>query len=148
MGQLQAKIQKMHEQVNFLSTYIDHEYPVKAIQIATMGRQLQQLKDNQRVGGSRPHPSRPWGEAGLVAYNPPLPPQEELEDLREKQSQVLRSLSDQLHRKRKNTLHALLTVRCLPLWWGSSTAPLGTHPSLPSPDAWEQSLGTRPLLSL
>ncbi|XP_055977529.1 uncharacterized protein C20orf96-like [Sorex fumeus] len=81
MAQLKAQIQRMHEQVNFLSTYMDHEYPVKSIQIAMLGRQLQQLKDSH---------------------------QEELEDLREMQNKVLQSLYDRLQRKRENILHSLV----------------------------------------
>ncbi|XP_054995909.1 uncharacterized protein C20orf96 homolog [Sorex araneus] len=87
MDQLQAQIQKMHEQVNFLSTYMDHEYPVKSIQIATLGRELQQLKDSH---------------------------QEELEDLREIQSKVLQSLHGRLQRKRKSILHSLVMKALYP----------------------------------
>lgn len=50
MEQLNAKIEKTQEEVRFLSTYMDHEYPVKSVQIANLLRQLQQIKDNQQVG--------------------------------------------------------------------------------------------------
>lgn len=30
---------------------MDHEYPIKSIQIGTLVRQLQQMKDSQQVGG-------------------------------------------------------------------------------------------------
>lgn len=48
--QLNDKIKKTQEEVNFLSTYMDHEYPVKLVQIANLLHQLEQVKDNQQVG--------------------------------------------------------------------------------------------------
>lgn len=50
LEQLNAKIKKTHAEVSFLSTYMDHEYPVKLVQIANLVRQLQQVKDGQQVG--------------------------------------------------------------------------------------------------
>lgn len=47
---LNAKIKKTHEEVSFLSTYMDHEYPVKSVQIASLVRQLRHVKDSQQVG--------------------------------------------------------------------------------------------------
>lgn len=49
--QLNATIEKTQKEVNFLSTYMDREYPVKSVQIANLVRQLQQIKDSQQVGG-------------------------------------------------------------------------------------------------
>ncbi|XP_057558773.1 uncharacterized protein C20orf96 homolog isoform X2 [Hippopotamus amphibius kiboko] len=40
--QLDAKIEKVHEKVSFVSTYKDHEYPIKSVQVANLVRQLQQ----------------------------------------------------------------------------------------------------------
>ncbi|XP_017521276.1 uncharacterized protein C20orf96 homolog isoform X2 [Manis javanica] len=79
--QLNAKIEKTQEEVRFLSTYMDHEYPVKSVQIANLLRQLQQIKDNQ---------------------------QDELDDLNEMRKMVLGSLSEQIHKKKKNFLRYLV----------------------------------------
>ncbi|XP_008852386.1 uncharacterized protein C20orf96-like, partial [Nannospalax galili] len=46
--QLNAEIQKIQEEVNFLSTYMDHEYPVRSVQIANHMSQVQQAKDCQQ----------------------------------------------------------------------------------------------------
>ncbi|XP_058535524.1 uncharacterized protein C20orf96 homolog isoform X2 [Ochotona princeps] len=45
---LDAQNWKIQDQVHFLSTYMDHEYPVKLVQIAGLGRQLQQAKEHQQ----------------------------------------------------------------------------------------------------
>ncbi|XP_036085443.1 uncharacterized protein C20orf96 homolog isoform X2 [Rousettus aegyptiacus] len=51
---LNAKIKKTHEEVSFLSTYMDHEYPVKSVQIASLVRQLRHVKDSQQKT-QKPH---------------------------------------------------------------------------------------------
>ncbi|XP_022350224.1 uncharacterized protein C20orf96 homolog [Enhydra lutris kenyoni] len=79
--QLNAKIEKTSKEVSFLSTYMDHEYPVKSVQIASLVRQLQQIKDNQ---------------------------QDELDDLGEMRRMVLQSLSNQIQKKKKKLLQALV----------------------------------------
>ncbi|XP_058418985.1 uncharacterized protein C20orf96 homolog isoform X1 [Diceros bicornis minor] len=79
--QLNGKIEKTQEEVSFLSTYMDHEYPVKSVQIANLVRQLQQMKDSQ---------------------------QDELDDLDEMRKVVLESLSQQIQKKKKNLLRALV----------------------------------------
>ncbi|XP_045836253.1 uncharacterized protein C20orf96 homolog isoform X2 [Meles meles] len=79
--QLNAKIEKTYKEVSFLSTYMDHEYPVKLVQIASLVRQLQQIKDNQ---------------------------QDELDDLGEMRRMVLQSLSNQIQKKKKKLLQALV----------------------------------------
>nr|XP_058142834.1 uncharacterized protein C20orf96 homolog isoform X5 [Dasypus novemcinctus] len=79
--QLNAKIKKIHEEVSFLSTYMDHEYPVRSVQIANLARQLQQLKDSQ---------------------------QDELEDLNEMRRMVLATLSSKIQRKKINLLKSLV----------------------------------------
>ncbi|XP_032714859.1 uncharacterized protein C20orf96 homolog isoform X2 [Lontra canadensis] len=79
--QLNAKIEKTYKEVSFLSTYMDHEYPVKSVQIASLVRQLQQIKDNQ---------------------------QDELDDLGEMRRMVLQSLSNQIQKKKKKLLQALV----------------------------------------
>ncbi|XP_074174348.1 uncharacterized protein C20orf96 homolog isoform X3 [Rhinolophus sinicus] len=81
LEQLNAKIKKTHEEVSFLSTYMDHEYPVKLVQIANLVRQLQQEKDSQ---------------------------QDELDDLREMHKMVLESLSNQIQMKKEKFLSALV----------------------------------------
>ncbi|KAM6148225.1 uncharacterized protein C20orf96-like [Rhynchocyon petersi] len=78
--QLNAKIKKTLEEINFLSTYMDHEYPVKVVQIATLVRQIQQLKDIQ---------------------------QDELYDLSEMRKMVLQSLSNDIQRKKEDFLKSL-----------------------------------------
>lgn len=67
LEQLNAKIRKTHEEVSFLSTYMDHDYPVKLVQIADLVRQLQQVKDSQQVGKPLALPCWTSGEAGLAA---------------------------------------------------------------------------------
>uniref|UniRef100_A0A2K6EHE6 Chromosome 20 open reading frame 96 n=1 Tax=Propithecus coquereli TaxID=379532 RepID=A0A2K6EHE6_PROCO len=79
--QLNAKIKQTHEEVNFLSTYMDHEYSVKSVQIASLVRQLQQVKDSQ---------------------------QDELDDLSEMRKSVLKSLSDKVQNKRIKILRSLV----------------------------------------
>ncbi|XP_032463052.1 uncharacterized protein C20orf96 homolog isoform X2 [Phocoena sinus] len=46
--QLDAKIEKVHKKVSFMSTYMDREYPIKSVQVANLVRQLQQVKDSQQ----------------------------------------------------------------------------------------------------
>ncbi|XP_044774972.1 uncharacterized protein C20orf96 homolog [Neomonachus schauinslandi] len=79
--QLNAKIEKTYKEVSFLSTYMDHEYPVRSVQIANLVRQLQQIKDSQ---------------------------QDELDDLSEMRRMVLQSLSNQIQKKKKKLLKALV----------------------------------------
>ncbi|XP_030885383.1 uncharacterized protein C20orf96 homolog [Leptonychotes weddellii] len=79
--QLNAKIEKTYKEVSFLSTYMDHDYPVRSVQIANLVRQLQQIKDSQ---------------------------QDELDDLSEMRRMVLQSLSNQIQKKKKKLLKALV----------------------------------------
>ncbi|XP_037668064.1 uncharacterized protein C20orf96 homolog isoform X2 [Choloepus didactylus] len=79
--QLNAKIKKIQEEVNFLSTYMDHEYPVRSVQIANLERQLQQMKDRQ---------------------------QDELDDLNEMRKMILAYLSNKIERKKINLLKSLV----------------------------------------
>ncbi|XP_047396429.1 uncharacterized protein C20orf96 homolog isoform X3 [Sciurus carolinensis] len=78
--QLNAKVQKTQEEVNFLSTYMDHEYPVRSVHIANLARQLQQAKDDQ---------------------------QDELDNLSEMRRMVLESLSNKILEKKKKILRSL-----------------------------------------
>ncbi|KAG8524148.1 putative protein C20orf96, partial [Galemys pyrenaicus] len=87
LEQLEARIQKTQEEVNFLSTYMDHEYPVKSVQIATLMRQLQQMKDSQ---------------------------QDELDELNEMRRTVLENLSKQIQEKQKNFLMAMVVKNQAP----------------------------------
>ncbi|XP_028000447.2 uncharacterized protein C20orf96 homolog [Eptesicus fuscus] len=79
--QLNDKIKMIQEEVNFLSTYMDHEYPVKVVQIANLVHQLEQVKDNQ---------------------------QDELDDFNKIRKMVLESLSDQIQKKRQKLLRSLV----------------------------------------
>ncbi|XP_036900141.1 uncharacterized protein C20orf96 homolog isoform X2 [Sturnira hondurensis] len=79
--QLNVKIKKIQEEVNFLSTYMDHEYPAKVVHIDNLVHQLQQVEDNQ---------------------------QDELDDLKEMLRAVLDSLSNEIHMKRKKLLSSLV----------------------------------------
>ncbi|XP_054430138.1 uncharacterized protein C20orf96 homolog [Pteronotus mesoamericanus] len=79
--QLNTRIKKTQEEVNFLSTYMDHEYPVKSVHIDNLVRQLQQVKDNQ---------------------------QDELDDFNEMRQMVLESLSNEIQMKRKKLLSSLV----------------------------------------
>lgn len=49
MEQLNSEIRKANEEVNLLSTYMDHEYPIRLVQIANHVRLVQQAKDSQQV---------------------------------------------------------------------------------------------------
>nr|XP_055229538.1 uncharacterized protein C20orf96 homolog isoform X2 [Gorilla gorilla gorilla] len=86
--QLNAKIEKTQEEVNFLSTYMDHEYSIKSVQISTLMRQLQQVKDSQ---------------------------QDELDDLSEMRRKVLESLSDKIQKKKKKILSSVVAAHCSPV---------------------------------
>uniref|UniRef100_A0A8C8YHL4 Chromosome 20 open reading frame 96 n=1 Tax=Prolemur simus TaxID=1328070 RepID=A0A8C8YHL4_PROSS len=79
--QLNAKVKQTHEEVSFLSTYMDHEYSAKSIQIASLVHQLQQVKDSQ---------------------------QDELDDLNEMRKSVLKSLSDKVQNKKIKILRSLV----------------------------------------
>ncbi|XP_029075254.1 uncharacterized protein C20orf96 homolog isoform X1 [Monodon monoceros] len=79
--QLDAKIEKVHKKVSFMSTYMDREYPIKSVQVANLVRQLQQVKDSQ---------------------------QDELDDLSEMCRMVLASMSNQIQNKKKNLLRSLV----------------------------------------
>uniref|UniRef100_A0A3Q2HRI9 Chromosome 22 C20orf96 homolog n=1 Tax=Equus caballus TaxID=9796 RepID=A0A3Q2HRI9_HORSE len=81
--QLNARIHKTKEEVSFLSTYMDHEYPVRSVQIASLARQLQQVKDSQ---------------------------QDELDDLNEMRRKVLESLSNKIQKKKRKLLRSLVVV--------------------------------------
>ncbi|XP_043336506.1 uncharacterized protein C20orf96 homolog [Cervus canadensis] len=79
--QLDAQIEKVREQVSFVSTYKDHEYPIKLVQAANLVRQLQQVKDSQL---------------------------DELDELSEMCRMVLASMSNQIQNKKKNLLRSLV----------------------------------------
>ncbi|XP_022448475.1 uncharacterized protein C20orf96 homolog isoform X3 [Delphinapterus leucas] len=94
--QLDAKIEKVHKKVSFMSTYMDREYPIKSVQVANLVRQLQQVKDSQ---------------------------QDELDDLSEMCRMVLASMSNQIQNKKKNLLRSLVVVSSQPLWQVSRSCP-------------------------
>ncbi|KAL1786564.1 hypothetical protein HispidOSU_021564 [Sigmodon hispidus] len=79
--QLNAEILKAHEEVSFLSTYMDHEYPVRLVQIANHIRQVQQAKDSQ---------------------------QDELDNLKEMRAVVLRNFSNIIQEKKNKILRSLV----------------------------------------
>ncbi|XP_051000771.1 uncharacterized protein C20orf96 homolog [Acomys russatus] len=81
VDQLNAEILKTQEEVNFLSTYMDHEYPVRSVQIANCIRQVQQAKDRQ---------------------------QDELDNLREMREVVLARFSREIQEKKNNILMSLV----------------------------------------
>nr|XP_025732006.1 uncharacterized protein C20orf96-like isoform X1 [Callorhinus ursinus]XP_025732542.1 uncharacterized protein C20orf96-like isoform X1 [Callorhinus ursinus] len=81
--QLNAEVEKTYKEVSFLSTYMDHEYAVRSVQIANLVHQLQQIKDSQ---------------------------QDELDDLSEMRRMVLQSLSNQIQKKKKKLLKALVVA--------------------------------------
>ncbi|XP_012610731.2 uncharacterized protein C20orf96 homolog [Microcebus murinus] len=78
---LNAKVKRTRKEVSFLSNYMDHEYSVKSVQIASLVRQLQQLKDSQ---------------------------QDELDDLSEMRKNVLESLSNKVENKKIKILKSLV----------------------------------------
>ncbi|XP_021049703.1 uncharacterized protein C20orf96 homolog isoform X1 [Mus pahari] len=79
--QLNSEIQKASEEVNFLSTYMDHEYPIRLVQIASHIRQVQQAKNNQ---------------------------QDELDNLREMRETILAFFSNIIQEKKKRILKSLV----------------------------------------
>lgn len=79
--QLNSEIRKANEEVNFLSTYMDHEYPIRLVQIANHVRQVQQAKDSQ---------------------------QDELDNLREMRETVLAFFSNIIQEKKKRILKSLV----------------------------------------
>lgn len=81
--QLNAEIQKAQEEVSFLSTYMDHEYPVRLVQIANCIRQVEQAKNRQ---------------------------QDELDNLSEMRKLVLDSLSNTIQEKKANILRSLMVL--------------------------------------
>uniref|UniRef100_A0A8C0WHX9 Uncharacterized protein n=1 Tax=Castor canadensis TaxID=51338 RepID=A0A8C0WHX9_CASCN len=81
LEQLHAENKMTHEEARFLSTYMDHEYPVKSVQIASHMRQLQQAKDDQK---------------------------DELDNLSEMRKVVLGSLSNMIQEKKKSILRSLM----------------------------------------
>ncbi|XP_013365485.1 PREDICTED: uncharacterized protein C20orf96 homolog isoform X3 [Chinchilla lanigera] len=79
--QLNARIKNTQELVSFLSTYMDHEYPIRSVQISSLVRQLQQVKDNQ---------------------------QEELDNLGEMRRMVLKALSNRKQEKKRKVWRSLV----------------------------------------
>ncbi|KAK2109764.1 hypothetical protein P7K49_009510 [Saguinus oedipus] len=103
--QLNTKIDKTQEDVKFLSTYMDHEYSIKSVQIATLVRQLQEVKDSQ---------------------------QDELDDLSEMRRKVLKSLSDKIQKEEKKVLSSLVAVSSQLRWGMGDPGPAPVPPSSPS----------------
>ncbi|XP_023570643.1 uncharacterized protein C20orf96 homolog isoform X5 [Octodon degus] len=81
--QLNTRIRNTQELVSFLNTYMDHEYPVRSVQIGGLMRQLQQVKDSQ---------------------------QEELDHLSEMRRMVLKSLSNTQQEKRRKVWRSLVVL--------------------------------------
>ncbi|XP_021110586.1 uncharacterized protein C20orf96 homolog isoform X3 [Heterocephalus glaber] len=52
--QLNTRIKNMQELVSFLSTYMEHKYSLRSVQIASLVCQLQQVKDSQQPSGLAP----------------------------------------------------------------------------------------------
>ncbi|XP_042550658.1 uncharacterized protein C20orf96 homolog isoform X1 [Dipodomys spectabilis] len=78
---LNEEISATQEEVKFLSTYMDHEYSVKSVQIANHMRQLQQVKDKQ---------------------------QDKLDNLIEMRKMALDSLCNMIREKEKEILQSLI----------------------------------------
>ncbi|XP_063140476.1 uncharacterized protein C20orf96 homolog isoform X3 [Rattus norvegicus] len=79
--QLNSEIRKANEEVNLLSTYMDHEYPIRLVQIANHVRLVQQAKDSQ---------------------------QDELDNLREMREKVLAFFSNIIQEKKRRILKSLV----------------------------------------
>lgn len=115
MEQLHAEILKAHEEVSFLSTYMDHEYSVRSVQIANHIRQVQQAKDSQQVREPlAPYLHRVEGASG--GQTPFATPQDELDNLKEMRDMVLGSFSDMIQEKKKKILRSLMVVSSWVLW--------------------------------
>lgn len=81
VDRLNSEIQKASQEVTFLSTYMDHEYPIRLVQIANHERQVQQAKDSQ---------------------------QEELDSLKEMRENILAFFSKTIQEKKMRILKALV----------------------------------------
>ncbi|XP_031228140.1 uncharacterized protein C20orf96 homolog isoform X2 [Mastomys coucha] len=81
VDRLNSEIQKASQEVIFLSTYMDHEYPIRLVQIANHERQVQQAKDSQ---------------------------QEELDSLKEMRENILAFFSKTIQEKKMRILKALV----------------------------------------
>lgn len=79
--QLNTRIKNTQELVSFLSTYMDHEYPARSVQIASLVRQLQQAKDSQ---------------------------QEELDNRSEMRRMMLKTLSNTMQEKKRKVWSSLV----------------------------------------
>ncbi|XP_043846184.1 uncharacterized protein C20orf96 homolog isoform X2 [Dromiciops gliroides] len=87
LTKVKAKIHKAQEELNFLNTYMDHEYPIKSVQIANLLRQIQDVKDSN---------------------------QDELEELEEVRKDVLQTLSKKLMVKAEKVLYVMAKSTILP----------------------------------
>ncbi|EHB17180.1 hypothetical protein GW7_20918 [Heterocephalus glaber] len=79
--QLNTRIKNMQELVSFLSTYMEHKYSLRSVQIASLVCQLQQVKDSQ---------------------------QEELDNRSEMRRMVLKTLSNTKEEKKRKVWRSLL----------------------------------------
>ncbi|XP_072487766.1 uncharacterized protein C20orf96 homolog isoform X2 [Notamacropus eugenii] len=87
LTKVKKKIRKAQDELNFLTTYMDHEYPVKSVQIANLMRQIQDVKDNH---------------------------EDELEELEEIRKDVLQTLSKKLMEKTEKILYVMAKRTILP----------------------------------
>ncbi|KAK9404986.1 putative protein C20orf96 like [Crotalus adamanteus] len=90
-----TKVHTLQEEVNLLRTYMDKEYPLKAVQISSLLRNIRNLNEEQQVDGGGA-PSQGWAEYEL----------EDTEDLakrfldslagkaRDEQERILQSVAD------------------------------------------------------
>ncbi|XP_051835413.1 uncharacterized protein C20orf96 homolog isoform X2 [Antechinus flavipes] len=87
LTKLKGKINNAQEELNFLSTYMDHEYPIKSLEIADLMRQVQGVKDSG---------------------------QNELDELEEIGKNVLQTLSKNLMVKSEKVLNVMAKRTILP----------------------------------
>ncbi|XP_074148918.1 uncharacterized protein C20orf96 homolog [Sminthopsis crassicaudata] len=87
LTKLKTKINNAQEELNFLSSYMDHEYPIKTLEIADLMRQVQAVKDSS---------------------------QNELDELEEIRKNVLQTLSKKLMVKSEKVLNVMAKRTILP----------------------------------
>ncbi|XP_027723796.1 uncharacterized protein C20orf96 homolog [Vombatus ursinus] len=87
LTKVKTNIRKAQDELNFLTTYMDQEYPVKSVQIADLMRQIQEMKNSN---------------------------EDELEELQEICKDVLQTLSKKLMVKTEKILYVMAKRTILP----------------------------------
>lgn len=136
---MNSKVQSVQDELNILRTYMDKEFPVRAVQIANLLRAIRSLSEEQQVWErgqcSLPLSSEGRGGgtglelAGLTAVFSPL--QYELEDIEDLSKRFLETLAEKEQQEEERILQAVAEVRG---WgWIFEVRSLGLGKSLGKP---------------